>query len=89
MNNAINWAWSHTPATPALGRLKLKDHEFKSRLGNIARPCVTKEYNQINMNAEMAPWAMILATKPGDLSSIPRTYMKEGDNCFLKFKVVL
>jgi hypothetical protein len=34
---------------------------------------------------EMAQWINVLATKPGELNSIPRNYMVEGDNQLCKF----
>jgi hypothetical protein len=38
-------AWRHTSGFPALGRLKQEDVEFKTNLGNIAKPKTNKEDN--------------------------------------------
>jgi hypothetical protein len=34
--------WWDTPAISALERLRQEDHEFKTSLGYIARPCIKK-----------------------------------------------
>jgi hypothetical protein len=46
--------WWCTPVIPALGRLKQEDLLFKASLGYIARPCLKKKAEKVNINAELS-----------------------------------
>jgi hypothetical protein len=43
LKGCVSWVWWRVPVIPALGRLRLENHEFKAILGDMARPYIQKK----------------------------------------------
>ena len=75
-----------TPVIPALGRQRQEDKEFlaslsyltSSRLDSYMRPYLKRNKNKtrIELAEGMSQWEKVIAAKPQNLSSIPRTSVK-------------
>jgi hypothetical protein len=53
-NNTAGQAWWYIPVILALGRLRQKDHKFKTGLGHRVRPCLKKQKQKTRNNTVLA-----------------------------------